>query len=291
MSKIPVTTDEALMRDVQRGVRGAFEQLFDRYRGPVWRFFRRRVSSAARAEELAQDTFVAVLQGAARYEPRALFRSYLFGIAYNILLADQRKASHRLVEPLTGEPAAVDSGDPEVAIWVRDALAALDADDRDILMLREYRPTQLRRDRRAQGAAAHHRSLAAVSRADGTQGNARAPGGRSRKGDPMTAIEHPLSPDELMEYLDGELTVEQAAAVQAHVAACIGCQRLSAELRAVSRDLARWQVEGPPATFEAPQVAGPDRWVLVAIWLASLQALTGLCRRCRRDRWGCCYRD
>ena len=73
----------------------------------------------------------------------------------------------------------------------------------------------------------------------------------------MTAIEHPLSPDELMEYLDGELTVEQAAAVQAHVAACIGCQRLSAELRAVSRDLARWQVEGPPATFEAPQVAGP----------------------------------
>ena len=74
----------------------------------------------------------------------------------------------------------------------------------------------------------------------------------------MTAIEHPLNPDELMEYLDGELTVEQAAAVQAHVATCTGCQRLSAELRAVSRDLARWQVEGPPATFEAPQVpAGP----------------------------------
>ena len=70
----------------------------------------------------------------------------------------------------------------------------------------------------------------------------------------MTAIEHPLSPHELMEYLDGELTVEQAAAVQAHVATCTGCQRLSAELRGVSRDLTRWQVEGPPATFEAPQV-------------------------------------
>ena len=71
----------------------------------------------------------------------------------------------------------------------------------------------------------------------------------------MTAIEHPLSPDELMEYLDGELTVEEAAAVQAHVATCTGCQRLSGELRAVSRDLARWQVEGPPATFEAPKAA------------------------------------
>ena len=108
----------------------------------------------------------------------------------------------------------------------------------------------------------------------------------------MTAIEHPLNPDELMEYLDGELTVEQAAAVQAHVATCTGCQRLSAELRAVSRDLARWQVEGPPATFEAPKAApGPTDAIVVAIWLASLQALTGVCRRCSRNRGGCCDRD
>ena len=74
----------------------------------------------------------------------------------------------------------------------------------------------------------------------------------------MMAIEHPLSREELMEYLDGELTVEQAAAVQAHVAKCTGCQRLSAELRAVSGDLARWQVEGVPATLKAPE-ATPGR--------------------------------
>ena len=62
----------------------------------------------------------------------------------------------------------------------------------------------------------------------------------------MTAIEHPLSPDRLMEYLDRELPVDQAAAAQAHVAACHECQRLSVELRGLSRDLARWQVEDPP---------------------------------------------
>ena len=53
------------MRAVQQGRHEAFELLFDRYRSPIWRFFRRRIADAARAEELAQDTFVAVLQGAA----------------------------------------------------------------------------------------------------------------------------------------------------------------------------------------------------------------------------------
>jgi RNA polymerase sigma-70 factor, ECF subfamily len=133
-----VTTDEELMLDARLGVRDAFEQLFERYRGPIWRFFRRRVPDPARAEELAQDTFVAVLQGAARYEPRAPFRSYLFGIAYNLLLAERRKFSHQAGEPFDGDPPAASAGDLEGEMSVRNALAQLDAGDRDILMLREY---------------------------------------------------------------------------------------------------------------------------------------------------------
>jgi RNA polymerase sigma-70 factor (ECF subfamily) len=133
-----VTTDEELMLDARLGVRDAFEQLFERYRGPIWRFFRRRVPDPARAEELAQDTFVAVLQGAARYEPRAPFRSYLFGIAYNLLLAERRKSAHQVVESFDGDPPAARAGDPEAEMSVRSALALLDAGDRDMLMLREY---------------------------------------------------------------------------------------------------------------------------------------------------------
>ena len=131
-----MTTDEALMLQVRGGSRDAFESLFERYRGPVWRFFRRRTAEAARAEELAQDTFVAVLQGSARYEPRASFRSYLFGVAYNILQADRRKT--RSVEPLDAEPQAPATPDPDEVMWVRQALAQIDAGDREILMLREY---------------------------------------------------------------------------------------------------------------------------------------------------------
>ena len=125
------------MLDVQRGSREAFVELFERYRGPIWRFFRRRVADPARSEELAQDVFLAVLQGTTRYEPRASFRSYLFAIAFNLLLADRRKTAHHPVETLDSDPPASRT-DLDTALWVRRALESLDPRDREILMLREY---------------------------------------------------------------------------------------------------------------------------------------------------------
>src|SRR5688572_4232411 len=80
-------TDDQLILAVRGGSNDAFEALFQRYRGPIWQFFRRRVADAGRAEELTQDAFVALLEGAHRYEARTAFRSYLFGIAYHLLSA------------------------------------------------------------------------------------------------------------------------------------------------------------------------------------------------------------
>src|SRR5688572_22996554 len=117
------------MIEVRDGSRAAFETLFARYREPVWRFFRRRTPDAGRAEELAQDTFVAVFEGARRYERRGSFRSYLFGAAYNVLLADRRRQTHRATAAFEADPPA-GATDPDATIWVRDALAALEADDR-----------------------------------------------------------------------------------------------------------------------------------------------------------------
>ena len=68
----------------------------------------------------------------------ACFRSYLFGIAYNVLLADRRKAAHRSGDTLEIEPADWTTSDPHRDIWLRDALARLGEDDRDLIMLREY---------------------------------------------------------------------------------------------------------------------------------------------------------
>jgi RNA polymerase sigma-70 factor (ECF subfamily) len=130
------TTDEQLMLDVRNGSRDAFAELFMRYRDVVWSFFRRRVPDPARAEELTHDAFVAVLQAAGRYEPRGAFRAYLFGIAFNLLQAN-RRGQARQPAPLEIDPPAAHL-DPDVAIWIAAALQQLDADDREILMLREY---------------------------------------------------------------------------------------------------------------------------------------------------------
>lgn len=132
-----MTTDEELILEIQRGAAVAFDELFARYRKPVWGFFRRRVPDARRAEELAQDTFLAILEAIPRYEPLRPFRSYIFGIAYNVLLSDRRRAANRTTSPLDTDPAAA-GADPDLALWVRAALAKLDSVDREILMLREY---------------------------------------------------------------------------------------------------------------------------------------------------------
>lgn len=122
------------MIEFQKGSREAFTELFERYRQPIYGFFRRRLREKARAEDLAQETFLAVVKAARRYEPRALFRTYLYGIAMNLLSAERRKARR----PVPDEPADPPRSDPENALWVQQGVAALDAEHREVLMLREY---------------------------------------------------------------------------------------------------------------------------------------------------------
>ena len=73
-------SDEALMLEFQGGSRPAFEELFARHRGPLYGFFRRRLNGDQRAEDLTQETFLAVIRAADRYEPTALVRTYLYSI-------------------------------------------------------------------------------------------------------------------------------------------------------------------------------------------------------------------
>lgn len=128
-------SDEALMLDFQRGSREAFEELFARYRGALYGFFRRRLDSKERAEDLAQETFLAVIRAIARYKPQALVRTYLYRIALNLLAAERRKPAHESVEE-NAEPALDDRS--ETALWVREALKDLAPTEREILMLREF---------------------------------------------------------------------------------------------------------------------------------------------------------
>jgi RNA polymerase sigma factor (sigma-70 family) len=125
------------MLKFQGGSREAFEELFARYHEPLYGFFRRRLDSKERAEDLRQEIFLAVIRASSRYEPRALLRTYLYGIALNLVAAERRKHAHDgLGIDLLPQPLVKDAS--EVVLWVRQALGKLEASEREILMLRDY---------------------------------------------------------------------------------------------------------------------------------------------------------
>jgi len=122
-----------------RGSEEAFSELFARYKQPLFGFFRRRVAEQAQAEELTQETFLAIVRGSARYEGRALFRTYLYAIGLKILSAHRRKAAFRatfLGAIGSREPSLENTTHDEVMI--RQAMRKLEHVDREILLLREF---------------------------------------------------------------------------------------------------------------------------------------------------------
>ena len=133
-------TDEQLMLAFSKGTVEAFTELFGRYKQPIYGFFRRRIADTTSAEELAQETFIALLRAAKRYEPRALFRTYLYAIAFKILQAHRRKTAFRatVFGAASGAKEAGVQDVTESGLWVRRAVAKLDPVEREILLLREF---------------------------------------------------------------------------------------------------------------------------------------------------------
>ncbi len=134
------TSDEQLMLAFSKGSSHAFAELFSRYKQPIYGFFRRRVAESTQAEELTQETFIALLRAAACYEPRALFRTYLYAVGFKILRAHRRKAAFRATffgqRNSAPDPAKQDA--TESGLSVRRAVEKLEAMDREILLLREF---------------------------------------------------------------------------------------------------------------------------------------------------------
>jgi RNA polymerase sigma-70 factor (ECF subfamily) len=134
------TSDEQLMLAFSKGSSYAFDELFSRYKQPIYGFFRRRVIESTQAEELTQETFFALPRAAARYEPRALFRTYLYAIGFKILRAHRRKAAFRATffgqQKSSPDPSKRDA--TASGLWVRRAVEKLEPMDREILLLREF---------------------------------------------------------------------------------------------------------------------------------------------------------
>jgi len=70
----------------------AFETLYTRHRGTVYRFLLRSVTRRELADELFQDTWSRVITARDRYRPDAKFTTWLLQIAHNLLIDGFRRA-------------------------------------------------------------------------------------------------------------------------------------------------------------------------------------------------------
>ncbi len=61
----------------------------------------------------------------------------------------------------------------------------------------------------------------------------------------MRTSYHPIEPQELMAYLDGELPAERAGVTAEHLERCAECQELAAQLGGVRQRLLNWRIETP----------------------------------------------
>jgi RNA polymerase sigma-70 factor, ECF subfamily len=80
------------------GDAGAFDTLYRRHRGTLYRFVLRALKDRAVAEELFQEAWIRVIEARARYAPQARFTTWLYTIAHNLLVDHWRRKGLSLVQ-------------------------------------------------------------------------------------------------------------------------------------------------------------------------------------------------
>src|ERR1700694_2927984 len=120
-------SDEQLMLAYAGGDAGAFETLYARHKGPLYRFVLRSVKARAEAEELFQDVWMRAIEARSRYTPQAKFSTWLYTIAHNRLVDHWRARGLALVslddeERPVLEPAAGTDAAPQRTLEARRTL-------------------------------------------------------------------------------------------------------------------------------------------------------------------------
>ena len=138
-------SDNELMRLVQRGDRGAFDELYRRWSRPLFSFLLKRTGRRSYAEEALQETFLRVHRFSDRYDIDRSFRSWVFRIAANA----GRDAWFPDRNLLTLEVPETVVHQPTDAIVARDLLVKglfrLRPEDRNVLLLEleGFTPTEI----------------------------------------------------------------------------------------------------------------------------------------------------
>ena len=95
--------DIELMQSVAVGDEAALRTLIDRWKNPLINFFYRSLNSYEQAEDLTQVVFIRIYRAAPRYEPKALFSTYLFHIARRLLINEYHRRQAKPLFPVDPE--------------------------------------------------------------------------------------------------------------------------------------------------------------------------------------------
>src|SRR5437667_8209279 len=98
-------SDQQVVAWAKQGHEAAFRELVRRYERPVFSLLYRMVRDRALAEDLAQETFIKVLNGIKSYKPEFKFSSWIFKIANNAAIDHLRRKSIDTLS-LDGAPGA-----------------------------------------------------------------------------------------------------------------------------------------------------------------------------------------
>lgn len=140
--------DAALMRAYAAGDMRAFEQLYARHKGPLYRYLVRQSRDRELANDLFQETWSRVVSSRGRYEARARFQTFLYTIAHNCFIdhcrrsavrppANEDEGAEQLVPAPASERPEVLAERGELRARYQRALESLPGDQRDAFLLYE----------------------------------------------------------------------------------------------------------------------------------------------------------
>lgn len=146
-------TDEALMLAYVAGNAPAFDTLYARHRGGLYRYCLRHLRNAGMTDEIFQDVWMSVIRVRATYVPTAKFATWLYTLAHNRVVDHWRSAARATLVSIdddnetaprgeTDSIAAVRTEEPETRVAsaeigerVMAALGLLPAEQRDAFLL------------------------------------------------------------------------------------------------------------------------------------------------------------
>jgi RNA polymerase sigma-70 factor (ECF subfamily) len=91
----PLTAEQRLLRSAKRGDHAAFARIIELHQQTIFGYLRARVSDPTDAEDLAQEVFLRLYVGRAKFTGDIMLRPWLIGIARNLLREHARKLKRR----------------------------------------------------------------------------------------------------------------------------------------------------------------------------------------------------